>query len=58
MSEYQFELARLKAENEDMRMLRENAEKNFNFVMNDYNVLQIKLENLGNQGETNKIKLI
>ena len=47
ISEYQFELNRLKNESEELRSAREMAEKNYHIVMNDNNALQIKLENLG-----------
>ena len=48
MGEYQFELQRLKKENEELRYSRDVAEKNYHILMNDNNALQIKLENLEN----------
>lgn len=47
MQEYQFELNRMKSENEELRNAREIAEKNYHVVMNNNNALQIKLENIG-----------
>jgi len=44
--EYQFELTRLKQENDELRNAKDVAEKNYHIVMNDNNALQIKLENL------------
>jgi kinesin family member 12 len=50
MSEYQFEVNRLKKENDELRYSRDVAEKNYHILMNDNNALQIKLENLGIYG--------
>jgi kinesin family protein 12 len=47
VQEYQFELNRMKSENEELRNAREIAEKNYHVVMNNNNALQIKLENIG-----------
>ena len=47
IQEHQFELNKLKEENEELRALKETTEKNCNLAMNDNNALQIKLENLG-----------
>eukprot|EP00697_Spironema_sp_BW2_P012623 gnl/Spiro4/29223_TR14293_c0_g1_i1.p1 gnl/Spiro4/29223_TR14293_c0_g1~~gnl/Spiro4/29223_TR14293_c0_g1_i1.p1 ORF type:complete len:657 (+),score=-29.84 gnl/Spiro4/29223_TR14293_c0_g1_i1:112-1971(+) len=48
MGEYQYEVTRLKKENEELRYSRDIAEKNYHILMNDNNALQIKLENLEN----------
>ena len=48
LSEYEYELDRLKSENEEIRNARELAEKNYQIVMNDNNALNLKLENLEN----------
>jgi kinesin family protein 12 len=48
MSEYQYEVNRLKKENEELRFARDVAEKNYHILMNDNNALQIRLENLEN----------
>ena len=47
ITEFQFEITRLRQENEELRRAREVAEKNYQIVMNDNNALNIKLENLG-----------
>jgi kinesin family protein 12 len=39
ISEYQFELNRLKNESDELRSAREMAEKNYHIVMNDNNAL-------------------
>ena len=44
--EYQYEINRLKQENDELRNSKDIAEKNYHIVMNDNNALQIKLENL------------
>ena len=48
LGEYEFELDRLKQENEELRNAKELAEKNYQIVMNDNNALNLKLENLEN----------
>lgn len=46
LGEYEYELDRLKTENEEIRNAKELAEKNYQIVMNDNNALNLKLENL------------
>jgi hypothetical protein len=46
--EYQGELNRLAAENDNLRNARDVAEMNYQYVMNENNALQIKLANLEN----------
>lgn len=48
LGEYEYELDRLKTENEEIRNAKELAEKNYQIVMNDNNALNLKLENLEN----------
>jgi len=48
MAEYNYEIVRMKKENEELRHARDLAEKNYHILMNDNNALNIKLENLEN----------
>jgi len=48
MSEYNYEITRLKNENEELRHARDLAEKNYHVLMNDNNALNLKLQNLEN----------
>jgi hypothetical protein len=46
LHDYQYEMNRIRKENDELRNSKEMAEKNYHIVMNDNNALQIKLENL------------
>ena len=47
MSEYNYEITKLKNDNEELRQARDLAEKNYHILMNENNSLNIKLSNLG-----------
>jgi len=68
MTEYNYEITRLKNENEELRHARDLAEKNYHVLMNDNNALNLKLQNLenvfiggpvqkGESGSKNKTKI-